>query len=181
VGRRWPSAAVAPYTIARWVAWSGRRAVRLSCSFLRPCARLLRPLPTSQKAGSSMEESLFLKGAKLETCRPNCEINAVCACSVPGWGSTCCVESIFFSCFPHFTQRLWSTVLHVCQTFVQQKTTAGCEDRTHDLWIMRPTLYRLSQPSMPVHYTRNTDHQTSSTHQTISLVVYEDDVDQRNV
>jgi hypothetical protein len=25
---------------------------------------------------------------------------------------------------------------------------AGCEDRTHDLWIMRPTLYRLSQPSM---------------------------------
>ena len=24
---------------------------------------------------------------------------------------------------------------------------AGCEDRTHDLWIMRPTLYRLSQSS----------------------------------
>ena len=50
-----------------------------------------------------MEESLFLKGAKLETCRPNREINAVCACSVPGWGSTweqCCVESIFFSCIP---------------------------------------------------------------------------------
>ena len=25
---------------------------------------------------------------------------------------------------------------------------AGCEDRTHDLWIMRPTLYQLSQPSL---------------------------------
>ena len=25
---------------------------------------------------------------------------------------------------------------------------AGCEDRTHDLWIMRPTLYQLSQPSI---------------------------------
>jgi hypothetical protein len=24
---------------------------------------------------------------------------------------------------------------------------AGCEDRTRDLWIMRPTLYQLSQPS----------------------------------
>jgi hypothetical protein len=27
---------------------------------------------------------------------------------------------------------------------------AGCEDRTHDLWIMRPTLYQLSQPSFPM-------------------------------
>src|SRR5438270_13475505 len=28
------------------------------------------------------------------------------------------------------------------------RKTAGCEDRTHDLWIMRPTLYQLSQPSL---------------------------------
>jgi hypothetical protein len=29
---------------------------------------------------------------------------------------------------------------------------AGCEDRTHDLWIMRPTLYQLSQPSFSKNY-----------------------------
>ena len=32
--------------------------------------------------------------------------------------------------------------------FIHAKRCAGCEDRTHDLWIMRPTLYQLSQPSI---------------------------------
>ena len=34
---------------------------------------------------------------------------------------------------------MWSGV------FVEKKKAAGCEDRTHDLGIMRPTLFQLSQ------------------------------------
>jgi hypothetical protein len=32
----------------------------------------------------------------------------------------------------------------------QKKKDAGCEDRTHDLGIMRPTLYQLSQAGFDI-------------------------------